>query len=163
MASSDTRPLVAGFNHVSMPVRDVDEAIRFWTTVLGAHFKMRVPNDGFAEVVLGGMTIGLSRQPGGWTGRRAEFPHYAFTIEGDKMKPIKERLSEYGVPTQEIWTRRQEEALLYFRDPSGNLFELYCPSGFPDVKSIPVGGYGRDAYKVDFEALNYDRWNDPKP
>jgi hypothetical protein len=83
-------------------------------------------------------------------------------VDGMKMKPIKERLAQFGVPTHPIWTRQKVEALTYFRDPSGNLFELYCPSGFPDVKAIPVGEFGGGSYKPDLASLSYDHWNDPK-
>jgi len=160
--ATTTRPTVAGFNHVSMPVRDIAEAIRFWTGIFGGKVVLQVPGDAFAEVEVGGMILGLSKQSGGWTGSTAEFPHYAFTVDGAQMRPLQARLSQFGVPTHPIWTRHQVEALMYFRDPSGNLFELYCPQGFPDAKSIPVGGLGRDGFKPDLAALNYDRWNDPK-
>ena len=45
---------------------------------------------------------------------------------------------------------------MYFRDPSGNLFELYCPKGFKDADKVPRGaGVGGD-YEIDLGALNYD-------
>ncbi len=155
-ASDAARPRFAGFSHVSMPVRDLDEACRFWTEVLGAEPVLYLPARGFAEVRIGGIILGFSQQPGGWTGRTAEFPHYAFFVEPDQMVAIKARLEAAGVPTHPIWTRNQVEALMYFRDPSGNLFELYCPRGFPGVERLPRGGAHGD-YVPDLGALNY-RW-----
>jgi hypothetical protein len=42
------------------------------------------------------------------------------------MRPLKERLEAHGIPTHPIWTRNGHTGLVYFRDPSGNLLELYC-------------------------------------
>ena len=36
-------------------------------------------------------------------------------------------LRQSGVTTTEPWTRDGIKGLLYFRDPSGNLLEMYCP------------------------------------
>src|SRR5437016_9482684 len=82
MASPSTReaqesagePVPAGFNHLSIPVKDVKQSMRFFMEVLGA--ELIFEQEAFAEVRCGGMVIGLSRQPGGWTGPEAEFPHY---------------------------------------------------------------------------------------
>jgi len=35
-------------------------------------------------------------------------------------------LRQNGVTTSEPWTRDGVKGLLYFRDPAGNLFEMYC-------------------------------------
>ncbi len=154
-AGTTPPPRFAGFSHVSVPVRDVDQACRFWMEVLGAQPVINLRHEQFAEVRIGGVILGFSKQPTGWTGRSAEFPHYAFFIEPDQMVPVKERLESSGVPTHSIWTRNQVEALMYFRDPSGNLFELYCTSGFRDVEMLPRGGAKGD-YVPDLAALNYE-------
>ncbi len=156
-----SRPTVAGFSHISTPVRDVAEAVRFWTEIFAAERVRNSHPDRFAEVRLGGVIIGMSRQPGGWTGHSAEFPHYAFFVDPEHMVPLKERLEAYGVPTHDIWTRNRVEALMYFRDPSGNLFELYCKQGFQEVQTIPQEASAGGDYTVDLAALNYDRWKDP--
>ncbi|HEY7065687.1 MAG TPA: VOC family protein [Chloroflexota bacterium] len=154
-AAKDACPRFAGFSHVSLPVRDVEEACRFWTEVLGAERVLNRHPQQFAEVRVGGILLGFSRQPTGWTGRTAEFPHYAFFVNPADMETFKGRLERAGVPTHAIWTRNRVEALMYFRDPSGNLFELYCPKGYATDR-IPVGkGAGGD-YEVDLAALNYD-------
>ncbi|NIO06486.1 MAG: hypothetical protein GTO40_00320, partial [Deltaproteobacteria bacterium] len=119
--SPGERPTFSGFSHMSLPVRDTKEALRFFIEVLGA--ELVFDREGFAEVKLGGVVIGFSPQEKGWTGRGAEYPHYGFFIEGDQFIPMKERLESYGVPTTKIWTRDGVRTLMYFRDPSGNLFE----------------------------------------
>jgi hypothetical protein len=142
-------------------VRDIPEAMRFWTQIFRAETVLNNHPDRFAEVRAGGVIIGLSNQPGGWTGPNAEFPHYAFFVQPNDMKPLKERLESFGVPTHSIWTRNRKEALMYFRDPSGNLFELYCVEGFPEVNDLPIGASAGGDYEVDFQSLVYDHWRDP--
>ena len=75
------------------------------------------------------------------------------------MLPLKERLESYGVPTSEVWSRNGIDAVMYFRDPSGTLWELYCESGFKGAvrRGVSAGG----DYIPDVTALNYDTWKDP--
>ena len=117
-------PLPARFHHISIPVKDMKQSIRFFTGVLGAEFLWEAEK--FSEVKFADIVLGLSPQKGGWTASDAEFPHYAFVVEAEDIWPLKERLEANGVPTHAIWTRNGHTGLMYFRDPSGNLFELYC-------------------------------------
>ncbi len=146
---------VGAFNHASIPVRDLEEAKRFYSKVLGGG-NVRDLASGFAEVVVGGATIGLSQQKGGWTGRDAEYPHYAFTMAPEEFYPFVEHLKGCGVPTHEPWTRHGVEALMYFRDPSGNLLELYCPQGLKDADKLPRLVKAGGKLVIDFAALNYE-------
>jgi catechol 2,3-dioxygenase-like lactoylglutathione lyase family enzyme len=151
-------PRLAGFSHASVPCRDYEQAKRFFTQVLGGEVTLDLPQHRppFGEVRIAGLTLGFSQQPGGWTARDAEFPHYGFLIEPEDMLTMKARLEAHGVPTHPIWTRGGVEALMYFRDPSGNLFELYCPRGFPGANDLPRDpNFGGD-FRIDFAALNYD-------
>ena len=48
---------------------------------------------------------------------------------------------------------------MYFRDPTGNLWELYCERGFTgSVRRTPSAG---GDYVPDLPALSYEHWNDP--
>jgi catechol 2,3-dioxygenase-like lactoylglutathione lyase family enzyme len=149
-------PRFSGFNHLSIPVRNRAEAIRWFTDVLGAD--VALDNPGFTEVLLAGTIIGISEQQGGWTAPDAEFPHYAFSVEGEDMQPMKERLEAFGIPTHTIWTRHGVEALMYFRDPSGNLFEMYCTKGYAGAPTAPRPSHWGGEYSIDFRALCYDTW-----
>ena len=115
------RPKLGALNHASIPVRDLKEAKRFYTEVLGGKVILE-NNPKFAEVRLGGAIFGLSEQEGGWTAPNAEFPHYAFTMAGEDFYPFIEHLKACGVQTHHPWTRHGVEALMYFRavrEPSG--------------------------------------------
>ena len=58
---------------------------------------------------------------------------------------------------QHGWTRNYKTALLYFRDPSGNLFELYCDSGYEDIRELALGPR-QGGRPLPLEALQY-QWN----
>lgn len=153
--SQVNEPKLGSFNHASLPVRNLKEAKRFYTEVLGGEVILD-SNPQFAEVRVGGAIIGLSEQPGGWTDPNAEFPHYAFTMAGDDFYPFIEKLKARGVSTHQPWTRHGVEALMYFRDPSGNLLELFCERGVKDADKLPrlvkAGGH----LTINFAALTYE-------
>jgi len=90
MAES-SRPKLGTFNHASIPVRDLEQAKRFYTEVLGGEVAL-LPAPGFVEVRLGGAIIGLSEQKNGWTGAENEYPHYAFTMPAEDFYPFIEQL-----------------------------------------------------------------------
>ena len=146
-----------GYNHMTLPVRDMHEAKRFFVIVLGATVAFERP--AHITVIVGGAEIGLSSEAGGWTAADAEYPHYSFLVKPADLLPLKERLGRYGVPTSEVWSRNGIDAVMYFRDPSGTLWELYCESGFSGAvrQGVSAGG----DYIPDVTALNYDTWKDP--
>jgi hypothetical protein len=103
------------------------------------------------------VVIGLTIRPGTTTARDAEYPHYAFFAESDDFPPMVAWLRANGVVTSEPWTRDGIKGLLYFRDPSGNLLEMYCKKS-NDAPSFARGAKQGGSYSVDFAALNY-QWN----
>lgn len=149
------RPHFRGFAHASLYCRDLDRAKRFFTKVIGGALIHDV--DGFAEVRVAGVIIGLTIRPGTTTGRNAEFPHYAFFAEPEDFLPMAAWLRQNGVVTTEPWTRDGMKGLLYFRDPAGNLFEMYCPK-LNEAASFVRGKKQGGTYTIDFDKLNYD-WN----
>ena len=112
---------------------------------------------GFAEVMVAGVIIGFTDRPGSTTKRDAEYPHYAFFIEPQDFLPMVAWLRHNGVTTSEPWTRDGIKGLLYFRDPSGNLFEMYCPK-LKESASFVRGAKQGGSYEIDFAGLNYE-WN----
>lgn len=153
---------ITGLNHISVPVRDRPEAVRFWQAVAGAEILVKVDVEPFTLLRMpGNFDLGVSEQPGGWTAPDAEYPHYAFDVDPELVESLKAKLDELGIPNQGIWTRFQSEVLLYFRDPSGNLFEIYCHEGYGKAREVPVGHFYGGDFVLDFQALNYENWNDP--
>ncbi len=117
---------ILGLNHISVHVRDVDEATAFWMDLFEAKPYRDFPGKRLFHVEISGVVLAFFEQSG-VIGSKVEFPHYAFTASSEGMRVLKKRLDDAGVKTHPFWTRNRMEALMYFRDPSGNLFELYCP------------------------------------
>src|SRR5215475_12719503 len=120
------RPRFSSLHHISLPCRDVEESKRFYIQVLGGELFHDIP--GFAEVRIADIIFGMSQQSGGWTRPTVEYPHYGLNVDGKNFGLVRRWLEACGVP-QHGWTRNYKTALLYFRDPSGNLLEIYCDSG----------------------------------
>lgn len=121
----ERRPHFSRLNHISIPVRDLAAAKKFYTDVLGGRLVLESPN--FAEVLVAGTIVGLSDVRGRPQSSDAEFPHIGFEIESDQFLPMRQWLDDHGVKVHRPWTRSQVEGLMYFKDPSGNLIEIYCP------------------------------------
>ena len=67
-------------------------------------------------------------------------------------------LASYDIPTSEIWSRNGSDAAIYFRDPSGNLWELYCESCLKGAVRRGVSA-GSD-YAPSVKSLNYAKWKE---
>jgi len=147
----------ADFNHMTIPSRDLQESKRFLTEVFGGEVTIDHPSH--ITVVVGGAQIGNGGpMKEGWPAPDAEFPHYTLiTLPGD-LAPLRDRLRGFGVPTSEIFTRNGLDAAVYYRDPTGNLWRLYCPTGFSGATRRTADSGGD--YTPDLAALCYDRWND---
>jgi catechol 2,3-dioxygenase-like lactoylglutathione lyase family enzyme len=130
------RPRFAGVNHISLPVRDLAQSKRFYTEVLGGRLVLDGPDA--AEVVIGGMVIAVSARGGVPQAAAAEYPHVGLEIAPDQLLPMKRWLEEHGVKTHELWTRNGRTALMFFKDPSGNLFEIYCKD-YPEAAALRRG------------------------
>jgi catechol 2,3-dioxygenase-like lactoylglutathione lyase family enzyme len=147
------QPRFSGISHVSLPCRDLDESKIFYSQVMGGELVHEIA--GFVEYKIVDVIIGLAGQHDGWTGPDDEYPHYAFYIDGANFELMKNWLASHGVPNYPY--RRDKTALIYFRDPSGNLFELYCDTGYESIDSLPPAPR-RGGQAIDFRKLNY-RWN----
>ena len=148
--SAATRPHFSGMSHMSLPCRDLEEAKVFYAEVMGG--ELVHTTTGFLEYRIKDIIIGLSAQIGGWTGVDDEYPHYAFYIDGPNFELMKNLLDSYDVPNYPY--RRNHTALIYFRDPSGNLIELYCDTGYDGIDSLPLAPR-RGGKAIDFRGLNY--------
>lgn len=143
------------FNHMTLPSKDLEESKRFLVEVFGG--TVTIDHASHVTVVVGGAEIGNGGpMDGGWTAPDAEYPHYTFMVEPDDLLPLIERLASFGVPTSDVFTRNGTDAAVYYRDPTGNLWELACERGFtgPTRRTPSAGG----DYTPDLRALCYDHW-----
>jgi len=152
-------PKLDAFAHVSLPCRDMAEGKAFYVDLLGG--KLRVDTPTFASIILAGADIGIGSEGCTFVGEGAEYPHIAFYCGPEAMAGMKDRLATCGIPSSNYWTRQGVEALMFFRDPSGNMIELFCKSGFPGADKLPKGPPRGHGATVDVETLRYDKWTRP--
>jgi catechol 2,3-dioxygenase-like lactoylglutathione lyase family enzyme len=150
---------VQRFDHVSVPCRDLEEATCFYVDVLGGALCVNEPI--FGEVQIGGSRIGFGIRGTTFMQPGSEYPHMAFVVDAESMGRMKAWLGQCGIPTTNYWTRSGKEALMFCRDPSGNLIEFYCESGFPGASDFPRGPAAGHGIAVDVDAIRYDTWKRP--
>jgi catechol 2,3-dioxygenase-like lactoylglutathione lyase family enzyme len=154
--SAVRQPRFSGMSHMSLPCRDLEESKIFYAQVMGG--ELVHTTTGFLEFRIEDIIIGLSEQADGWTDADDEYPHYAFYIDGPNFKLMNSLLDSYELPNYRY--RRDNTALNYFRDPSGNLFELYCNTGYDGIDSLPLAPR-RGGEAIDFRGLNY-QWKNKR-
>ena len=119
-------------DHYTVHTRDLDEAKRFYTEVLGLAEGYRPPFDGPP----GAWLYGPDEKPVVhlYAGRAKQTPddgaldHIAFVV--DEIEPIVERLERNGVPYETAIVPEQGARQVFFRDPDGVQIELnYEPTG----------------------------------
>ncbi len=153
-------PKLASFSHVALPCRDLEEGKRFYGEVLGGEL---VITDGptFAAFCIGGVDIGIGTQGTSYITPGNEYPHIGFFCGPDELIQMKQWLAECGIPTSNLWTRGGVEALMFFRDPSGNMIEFYCERGVPGADKFPRGPARGHGTAVDIDKLRYTSWKLP--
>ncbi len=165
MDGSKTKAQVRGpaklksFAHVSVPCRDLEEGKAFYRDVLGGEMHVDTPT--FASFRLGGVDVGIGTEGCSYIVQSAEYPHFAFFVGPAELAQMRQWLDACGVPTSNLWTRRGVEALMFFRDPSGNVIELYCEEGFGGADKLPKGPPRGHGTAVDIDALRYESWKRP--
>jgi catechol 2,3-dioxygenase-like lactoylglutathione lyase family enzyme len=148
------KPRIGALDHVTIAVRDLDLARKFFCDVLGAEHFMTIDDEAFkrfgrppapnggegahhVSVYLGGSTrIDLFLQQTGQPAVAQGHPHYAFEVPARHLLKWKARLESHGIPTEgPLQLGPPGQASLYFNDPFGNHLELVC-LGFS--KPIPI-------------------------
>ena len=113
--------------HLSLPVRDLDEALAFYAGALGGETGRREAS--FADVRLFGAQVTLQAAPGDVLSPNPRTRHFGATICWDDWQALAARLDGFvEPPTVSYAGERREQAKMMVADPSGNLIELkaYC-------------------------------------
>jgi catechol 2,3-dioxygenase-like lactoylglutathione lyase family enzyme len=155
----DGPPKALKFAHVSMPCRDLEEGKLFYANVLGGDMHVETPT--FCSFRLGGVDVGIGNVGCTFLEPSTEYPHFAFFCGPDELLQMKAWLARCGVPTSNLWTRGGVEALMFFRDPSGNMIELFCERGLDGADKLPRGPARGHGTAVDIDKLRYTSWKLP--
>jgi len=152
-------PKFDSFAHVSMPCRDLEEGKLFYGKVLGGEMRVETPT--FASFRLSNVDVGIGNVGCTFLEPSTEYPHFAFFCGPEALLAMKAWLARCGIPSSNLWTRSGVEALMFFRDPSGNMIELYCERGFKGADKLPRGPARGHGTAVDVDALRYSSWKLP--
>jgi len=90
-----------------------------------------------------------------------EYPHIGLEVDAGALVHMKECLSACGIPSSPFWTRAGVETMMFFRDPSGNVIELYCHEGYADAPNLPRGPAQGHGNAIDIDEIRYDAWSLP--
>jgi catechol 2,3-dioxygenase-like lactoylglutathione lyase family enzyme len=111
--------LIRGLNHLTLGVRALDRAVRFYMDGLGAHLARRWP--GGAYLTLGDLWLCLSPDPAAARGRNHTYA--AVDVAEEDFAAALRRLR--GVGAQEWKQDRSEGASHSFLDSAGHRPELH--------------------------------------
>jgi catechol 2,3-dioxygenase-like lactoylglutathione lyase family enzyme len=153
-------PKFNGLDHVSAPCRDLEEGIRFYRDVLGGELVVR--EAAFALFRIAETRVGIGSAGCVFMTESAEYPHFAFNIGPTELVQMKDWLTACGIPSSDFWTRKGIETLMFFRDPSGNVIELFCDAGYDGAADLPKGPARGHGSAIDIDALGYTGWSLPE-
>lgn len=112
--------------HLSFPVRDLNEAIEFYCSQLGATIGRRTAT--FADALMFGAQITLQDDPSSVTRPMPRTRHFGATLPWNEWEVLVGRLGERSfvveAATISYAGEPREQGKLMLADPSGNLIEL---------------------------------------
>ncbi len=109
--------------HLSIPVRDLDEGIGFYTQTLGGVSGRREQN--WADIALFEAQLTLQHQPQDVSHPMPRSRHFGATLAWDAWERLTEELTDFvEQPRVEHQGTEHEQAKAMIQDPSGNLIEL---------------------------------------
>jgi uncharacterized protein len=109
--------------HLSFPVRDLGEALDFYTKTLGGVAGRR--EQGWADISLFGAQLTLQHMPGDVSDPMPRSRHFGATLGWREWERFVGTLNDFVEPPRidhQYTDREQAKAMV--RDPSGNLIEL---------------------------------------
>ncbi len=129
--------MINAINHVTLSVRDIDEAFEFYREVLQLKPLAKRRNKS-SYFLAGGDWIALVHAKAG-VPASSSYAHLAFSVSPEDFEAASERIKLSGAI---IWQENSSPgASLYFLDPSGNRLEVHAGnwrSRFQWLKANPT-------------------------
>lgn len=113
--------LIAGINHVTFAVTDLDRSLRFYVEVLGCRAVARWKRGAYLEA--GTLWLCLSLDEGMGATPATGATHVALSVDTAGLGALHDRLVAAGV--RQWRANRSEGESLYILDPDGHQLELH--------------------------------------
>jgi catechol 2,3-dioxygenase-like lactoylglutathione lyase family enzyme len=114
--------MIAGINHITLSIKDIERSFVFYTQVLGFRPVARWPKG--AYLLAGDMWVALVVDPHVRDAPLPEYTHIAFTVSSRGFGAMSARIKRAGVQVwQDNWTEGES---LYFVDPDGHKLEIHA-------------------------------------
>lgn len=121
--------------HLAFPVRDLDEARRFYVDVLGCRegrsSERWIDFDFYGHQIVAHRVEDSGANAGAnpVDGHNVPVPHFGIVLAMDDWEALATRLTAQGIefpipPTVRFRGQPGEQATMFFRDPSGNAIEM---------------------------------------
>jgi predicted enzyme related to lactoylglutathione lyase len=115
--------LVTGVDFVTVPTRDLDEAVRFYRDTLGLPCSVHLPERNFAEFETGNLTLSVI------VPEQMGMEHFSsrapIALHVDEIESARARLEAAGVTFQGDTFDTGVCHMAFFSDPNGNALMLH--------------------------------------
>ncbi len=114
--------MIAGLNHTTLAVKDLERSFRFYAELLGLQAVARWYKG--AYLLAGADWICLTLDPDTRAGPLPEYTHFAFTVQSEHFDGMYKRLQDAGVVR---WQENHSHGRsFYFLDPDGHKLEIHA-------------------------------------
>lgn len=114
--------MLSSFNHLTLSVSQLDRSVHFYRDVLGLHLDALWGSGAYLS--LPGLWLCLSQETRAETGPAADYTHYAFSINEEKLEEFRAKLLTAGAVE---WKQNKSEGdSFYFLDPDGHKLEAHA-------------------------------------
>jgi glutathione S-transferase fosA5 len=111
---------IAGINHVTLAIRDLEQSLAFYSSLLGFEVRMRRGHSAYLEA--GSLWLALVVDENVRSGPLPEYTHVALSVSKEGLPILKEKLLKAGVVE---WQESERADSFYFLDLDGHKLELH--------------------------------------
>jgi catechol 2,3-dioxygenase-like lactoylglutathione lyase family enzyme len=124
--------MIAGLNHLTFAVSDLERSMAFYTGLLGFSVRMHGPSSAYLQA--GTLWLALVLEAAERGGPARGYSHAAFSVTASEMPRLVNTLMKAGVRP---WQESDRSDSFYFADPDGHKLELHSGDLENRVRSHP--------------------------
>lgn len=114
---------ITGVDFISIPTRDIEASVAFYSGVLGLPLAVHMPDEGFAEFEAGNVTINIHNPQ--MMGMQHRVNENAIALRVDDVAAAREELEAKGVEFAAATLDTSVCHMAFFTDPDGNALVLH--------------------------------------